>query len=255
LFAQARFNTEIATRAVASSLRVAAVPGPAGRALGASGGTVSSLALGPAYDDEAVKRVLDNCRLDYLYEPDWPRQLARVSRMLGSGKVVAWVQGPMAFGPRALGTRSILADPSQRYARQNVNEYLRGRPADDPLPVAFAPSRAASCLDGDVAGGARDVALRAESRAIFAPALDARHRARVHSSPADLEPRLRDLLEYHASASGTPGLIELNLASPGEPTACTPRETVRSVFSSAIDALVIGRFLLMKDYWLLRSGD
>ena len=50
-----------------------------------------------------------------------------------------------------------------------------------------------------------------------------------------------------------PRLIETNLAGPGEPVACTPRDAVRTVYSSAIDALVIGRFLLMKDYWLLRS--
>ena len=50
-----------------------------------------------------------------------------------------------------------------------------------------------------------------------------------------------------------PALIETNLCGPGEPIACTPRDAVRTVYSSAIDALVIGRFVLMKDYWLLRS--
>jgi carbamoyltransferase len=61
------------------------------------------------------------------------------------------------------------------------------------------------------------------------------------------------LLELHRERSGVPGLINTPLCGMNEPTACTPRDAVRTVFSSAIDALVIGRFLLMKDYWLLRS--
>jgi carbamoyltransferase len=50
-----------------------------------------------------------------------------------------------------------------------------------------------------------------------------------------------------------PGLIRTTLCAPGEPVACTPRDAVRTAYSSAIDALIIGRFVLMKDYWLLRS--
>ena len=54
-------------------------------------------------------------------EPDWSRLLARISRMLSHGTVVAWFQGPMGFGPRSVGTRGILCDPSNRYARENIN--------------------------------------------------------------------------------------------------------------------------------------
>ena len=73
--------------------------------------------------------------------------------MLSQGKVVAWFQGAMGFGPRAMGTRSILCDPSSRYARHNINEYLRQVPLDEPLPVVFAPSIAAECLTRPVSAG------------------------------------------------------------------------------------------------------
>ena len=111
-----------------------------GRALGAalaassaSGDRLPGLALGPSFSDNDIKRTLDNCRLDYVYEPDWSRLFLRVSKMLAQGKVVGWFQGAMGFGPRAMGTRSILCDPSSRYARQNMNEYLRQVPLDEPL--------------------------------------------------------------------------------------------------------------------------
>jgi carbamoyltransferase len=62
------------------------------------------------------------------------------------------------------------------------------------------------------------------------------------------------LLECHFARTGVPALIETNLSGPGEPVACTPRDAVRTVYSSAIDALILGRFVLMKDYWLLRNN-
>lgn len=259
-FGNAGFNSALRDL-VGQTLSFAAVPEPAGRALGAVGGMASgaadaALAIGPAFTEEAIKRTLDNFRLDYVYEPDWPRLLARVSRMLAQGKVVGWFQGPMAFGPRPLGSRSILADPSNRYTRQNVNEYLRGMPLDDPLPLVVAPSMTADCLTADVPTyGACDVEVRAEWRGPLAAALDRRNAARVQAPAARFEPRFQDLLERHYAATGTPGLIEIALAGTGEPIACTPRDAVRTMYSSAVDALVLGRFLLMKDYWLLRSQD
>jgi carbamoyltransferase len=259
-FGNARFNTEL-SRLTGAPLSFAPVPEAAGRALGAvaaaTNGFDAQLAIGPSFSEEDIKRTLDNCRLDYFYEPDWTRLLTRVSRMLAQGKVVAWFQGAMAFGPRALGTRSILSDPANRYARQNVNEYLRDLPLDEPLPVALAPSLGSSCLQSELPAspGVIDAGVRPEWRQRLAAALEWRHAVRVHGVSSSHAPRLCDLLELHYAATGSPGLIEANLAGPGEPIACTPRDAVRTVYSSAIDALVIGRFLLMKDYWLLRTGE
>lgn len=263
-FGHARLNTELRQRFGDDVVR-ATVPEPAGRAIGAaiaaSGGGfagLDDLALGPAFSPSDVKATLDNCRLDYLYEPDWPRLLGRVSRMLSQGKVVAWFQGGMGFGPRAAGTRSILCDPSGRYARQNMNEYLRRMPLDEPLPVVFASSKAAECLERPVSGplAVVDAAVRPAWRDRLAGALDWRQHVRVHAAAGPQAPALRELLELHAERTGVPALIEVNLSAPGESIACTPRDAIRVVYSSAIDALVIDRFVLMKDHWLLRAdGD
>lgn len=256
-FGNARLNTELEAH-VDRDVVFTAVPEPVGRALAAARAaelnTNTPLAIGPSYSEEEIKRTLDNCRLDYVYEPDWPRLLARVSRMLGQGKIVGWFQGPMAFGPRALGTRSILADPSNRYARQNLNEYLRELPLDEPLPVAFAPGLASVCLDRPVESDrVIDITVRPEWRQPLAAALNWRHAVRIHGATATQAPKLSQLLALHHASTGTPALIETNLAGAGEPIACSPRDAVRAVYSSAIDAFVIGRFLLMKDYWLLRA--
>jgi carbamoyltransferase len=261
MFANRRLSSELG-RLVGDQLALAAVPEPAGRALGAAlsapagfGEPLAGLALGPAFSDPDIKRTLDNCRLDYVYEPDWQRLFLRTSKLLSQGKVVAWFQGAMGFGPRAMGTRSILCDPSSRYARPNINEYLRQVPLDEPLPVVFAPSVAAECLRRPVSGrpAVMDAAIAPAWRDRLVAALDWRHFVRVHAVSPVQAHELCLLLECHHGRTGVPALIETNLCGPGEPLACTPRDAVRTVYSSAIDVLVIGRFVLMKDHWLLRS--
>lgn len=270
IFANAQLNTEL-RRLSNGEHATAFVPETAGRALGAAlagassddrrtdgigaVGTLDGVAIGPAFSDSDVKRTLDNCRLDYVYEPDWRRLMDRTSKLLSQGKVVAWFQGPMAFGPRPLGSRSILCDPSLRYSRENMNEYLRQVPLDEPLPVAFAPASAAESLPGgeSVPFGTHDAPVSSSARDRLRAALDGRQCVRVNARTNGIGPELRELLDFHYGRTKVPGLIETTLCAAGEPVACTPRDAVRTVYSAAIDALIIGRFVLMKDYWLLRS--
>jgi carbamoyltransferase len=238
MLANPRFNTELQRLGRGQLLR-AAVPEPVGRALGAalvprpehrvssrlplgSASRLSRLTLGPVFTDYEIKRTLDNCRLDYVYEPDWHRLYDRLSNMLSQGKVIGWFQGPMAFGPRALGSRSVLSDPSARYARQNINEYLRHVPLDEPLPLVFAPSAVQSCL-GDstlVAPHVIDCSLiDAECRDRLSSALDWRRHVRVQPLERTGAPILCELLERHFERTRVPALIETNLGGPGEPLA------------------------------------
>jgi carbamoyltransferase len=79
--------------------------------------------------------------------------------------------------------------------------------------------------------------------------------ARVHTVARDHAPELWDLLQAHRQRTGIPALINTSLRVGDESTALSPRDAIRVTFSSAIDALVLGRFLLTKDHWLLRSHD
>jgi carbamoyltransferase len=250
-------------RAFGDGMCIPPVPELSGRALGAALGVpptscppLLSLALGPQFSEAEIKETLENCRLEYLYEPDRHKLATRVSRMLARGSVVAWFQGAAGFGPRPVGTRSVLCDPSNRYARENVNRFLRQAPLDDPLPLAM--TRAAMRESLDCPGGSPFLgaacSAKPEWRDRLRAALSAQGTVLVQMTTPDQSEELSDLLSVHRALTGVPGLIQTSLAGVNEPSACTPRDAVRSMFSSAIDALVIGRFLLMKDYWMLRSG-
>jgi carbamoyltransferase len=244
-------------------VRVAPVPGPLGVALGAAVSACdcvvqpleSGLSLGPSFGEPDVKAALDGCRLDYVYEPDWARIYARVSRLLAKGKLVAWFQGAMDYGPRSLGNRSILCDPSSRYSRENVNRYFRQRPQDPPPPLVIRMEQTAECLEEPVCNplGLTTASVRASWRDRLQGAVDSKNRCRVQSLVPSQSARLGELLDHHFQSTGVPGLIGVDLAGPCETTACTPRDAIRVTFSTAVDALVMERFIVMKDYWLLRS--
>lgn len=262
LFRSSRLTGAL-TRSLGDSVVIAPVPEQAGRAIGAaiSGNgagvdRLDTLALGPEFDEQQIKNVLDNCRLEYLYEPDWPVLLKRVSRTLTRGLLVAWFQGPAPFGGRPTGTRSILCDPSNRYARDNVNRFLRHGASEEPLCVSMTIDAAAECLGVPPPAllGSIDRLVKTEWRDRLKASVDRLGYAPVQTVSSQQAPQFVDLLEVHRRLTSVPGLVDLPLNGHGEPVACAPREAIRSFFSSAIDALVIGRFLLMKDYWLLRSG-
>jgi predicted NodU family carbamoyl transferase len=88
----------------------------------------------------------------------------------------------------------------------------------------------------------------------FQAALDGTRACALHTVDRALAPELHDLLITHAESTGVPGLIHCPLHTRGISTAATPRDAIGSLFTSAIDAIVISRFLVMKDYWLLRTA-
>jgi hypothetical protein len=266
-FVSPRLNTRLAAAlgAPARSVTVSPVPESVGLALGAALAISSTaparpplrgLGLGPAFGEDEIKETLENCRIDYVYEPDWPRLTTRASQLLARGKVVAWFHGALDFGPRSLGGRSILCDPSNRYARHNINEYLLRRPVDAPLAVSIPAELAKDALDAPLTSPF--MLLRGQFREDhtepFQAALDPTRACALHTVDRPLAPELHDLLTTHATATGVPGLIHCPLHTRGIPTAATPRDAIGSLFTSAIDAIVISRFLVMKDYWLLRTA-
>ena len=230
-------------------------PDARGAVLG-EGASVPGAMLGETFDESAIKQALESARLDYLYEPSWPRLVDRVSSLLEAGKLVAWFQGRGEFGDIGQGNRAILADPSNRYCRDNVNQYLRRRPVTDTLPVMVHQSRARALMGQDSPADGYPVrtAIVPAHAAAFQGATDSRGEIDLICCDEQSAPACSDVLTAHAGRTGIPGLVVLPLEAPGRPVAVTPLDALAVMFTTPVDALVIGRFLLMKDYWLLRSG-
>jgi carbamoyltransferase len=243
--------------------QLALLPSSLGLAVGAAiaGGRAASiflpvgLAIGPQFSESDVKEALDVAHLDYVYEPQWERIMDRAAGLLARGKRIGWFQGAMDFGRRSLGARSILCDPSGRYARENLNWFLLHRAEGFAPPLVMNADAARECLEHPVCSpfGRVSAVVKREFRAQLQAGIDERGRCRVQTIADDSPARLRDLLRVHRQRNGVPALLQIDLCGPDEPVACTPRDALRTTYSSPLDALFIERFVLMKDYWLLRS--
>jgi carbamoyltransferase len=207
------------------------------------------------FSDVDIKAVLDNCRLDYVYEPDWPRLVSRTCGLLASAKTVAWFQNARSGTAAVSAERVVLSDPTARFVRDNINGFLLGRALDSPLPVVVSMTHAKAALtDPPAVFERRPSTPQEDSRTAFGAAVDPEGRCDVCVIDPASAAAIGDLCDAWQARTGRPALVAIDFTVDGERRVCDPRAAVQAFFSSAIDALVIGRFLLMKDYWLMRSG-
>jgi carbamoyltransferase len=208
----------------------------------------SSLLLGPGYGAEEIKQVLENCKLRFQYLRSSDELLASAVRLLGEHKIVAWMQGRMEFGPRALGNRSILASPLDPYSTENLNVFIKHR---EPFRkfAASVPAEVANEYfeSGPNAGNLATMGrVRPAHRKTFESAILGNDLVRVHTVSETENPLYHRLLHEAGRATGLPVLYNTSFNLFGDPLVSTPRDAVRSFYSSGIDALFVGSFLLEK---------
>jgi carbamoyltransferase len=158
------------------------------------------------------------------------------------------MHGRMEFGARALGNRSILASPLDPYSTENLNLFIKHR---EPFRKFAASVPAELCAEYfEVGANARYLStvgrVRPEHRDRFAAAILAGDLVRVHAVDRDENPLYWKLLHAAGKASGLPVLYNTSFNLFGEPLVCTPRDAVRSFYSSGIDAMFVGNFFLQK---------
>ncbi len=200
--------------------------------------------LGPAYSDEEIEAFLRWAKLPYRRMDD---VAGEVADLLAADRIVGWFQGRMEFGPRALGARSILASPLHGEMQARLNE-LKDREDFRPVAPVVLEEAAADWFVGATCSPfmlfVYDV--RPE-RADRIPAV--RHvdgTARIQTIDRAQHPVYHDLLAAFAARTGVPVLVNTSFNTRGEPIVCTPRDAVECFWSSPLDALAIGPFLLEK---------
>jgi carbamoyltransferase len=209
---------------------------------------LKTLALGPAYTAAEIKHELENCKLRFRYLLTEDEMTAAAVAQLSDNKIVAWMQGRMEFGARALGNRSILASPLDPYSTENLNAFIKRREAFRKF-AASVPAELASRYF-EVGTNARYLStvgrVKPEHRERFAAAILADDLIRVHTVDREENPLYWTLLHAAGKATGLPVLYNTSFNLFGEPLVCTPRDAVRSFYSSGIDAMFVGHFLLQK---------
>ena len=208
----------------------------------------ANYSLGPAFAAAEIKQVLENCKLRFHLLSTVPEQLNETVRLLKDNRIVAWMQGRMEFGPRALGNRSILASPDDPYSAENLNTFIKHRESTRKFAASVPAELASEYFE--VGTNARHLAtvskVRPQYKERFQSALLSQDQIRVHTVEKGDNELYWQLLHQFGKSNGMPVLYNTSFNLFGEPLVCTPRDAVRSFYSSGIDAMVAGNFLLEK---------
>ncbi|GAB3811559.1 carbamoyltransferase family protein [Micromonospora zhanjiangensis] len=250
-------ENSVAAGAVASArlfddVYVAPACGDAGTALGAAlvvaaehGNRPARLThtkFGPEFADSHVAEAVRNSGVRFT-ETDDPA--ADAATLIAEQRIVAWFQGRMEFGPRALGARSLLADPSTKVMRERVNQIKRREQFRPFGPSVLAEHMPALFTDPPAAPFMSfTLPTRNHTPIVAATHVDGTSRPQAVARDNSA---YRRLIEHVHGHTGTPAVLNTSLNSGWEPIVTTPEQAIAFFYASSADALVINRFLLTKE--------
>jgi carbamoyltransferase len=201
--------------------------------------------LGPSFDDQAIEPILRTYKLKYTRLPD---VAATAAELLSQGKILGWFQGRMEFGPRALGSRSILADPRDPEMNAKVNNAVKFREWWRPFAPSFKKEAAGEYLESatDSPFMILTAQVRPEKRNVIPSVTHVDGSARPQTVEKEINPLYWRLIDEFGKRTGVPVVMNTSFNLRGEAIVHTPTDAVRTFFSSGMDALVIGSFLVEK---------
>jgi carbamoyltransferase len=253
-------NGKILGSGIFDAVYVPPVPHDAGGAMGAAMLLYAELTgrrpepilhaqLGPAFDASEIRAALGDfgqLRAEPLEES---ALLARSAELLASGGVMAWFQGAMEYGPRALGNRSFLADARHDSVRDTLNEKIKKRELFRPFAPSVKAEKASEYFEIEQPSPFMTiiVPVRGDKRAVIPAVTHVDGTARPQTVERDVNPRYWGLLDRFEALTGVPLLLNTSF-NIQEPIVCTPREALKTFSASGVDALALG------DFWVTRRA-
>jgi carbamoyltransferase len=201
--------------------------------------------LGPGYTDDGIEQFLQWSKLPYRRMNNIPEETAE---LLLRGRVIGWFQGRMEFGPRALGARSIIASPLKADMQARLNEIKDREDFRPVAPVVLEEEAGNWFTPAGVSPFMLFVSNVLQDKADLIPAV--RHvdgTARIQTINRRQNERYYDLVKTFGQRTGVPVLINTSFNTRGKPIVCSPRDAVECFWTSPLDALVIGSFILEKE--------
>jgi carbamoyltransferase len=224
--------------------------------------------LGPAYSNEQIKQFLDLAGAKYHTFENDEQLFDKVADLIGQEKVIGWFQGPMEFGPRALGSRSIIGDARSEkmqslmnrkikfresfrpfapcVLREDAADYFQLRPEQEsPYMLLVAAVRADKRLDTSPENLQGLDKLKVK-RSVIPAVTHVDYSARIQTVDAERHPKLHRMMTLFKNKTGCPVIINTSFNIRGEPIVCTPQHAYRCFMATDMDVLVMENHLLYK---------
>ena len=249
-------NGKILLSGIFEEIYVPPVPHDSGGALGAAmlcytqitgerPEPITHAQFGPEFSDVQITTALSE-RNDIVMEKlNDGNIIDRAAESLAKGSVISWLQGPMEYGPRALGNRSFLADPRSDSIREVINEKIKKRELFRPFAPSVKAEKASKYFDMQQSSPFMTIVVpvRIDKQKVIPAVTHVDGTARPQTVERSVTPRYWKLLDRFEALTGVPVLLNTSF-NIQEPIVCTPRQALATFASSKVDALAIG------DYWV-----
>ena len=225
--------------------------------------------LGPRYSDAEIKRFLDGIGAKYHHYTDEKALVERIADLMANEKVIGLFQGRMEFGPRALGSRSIIGDARSKQMqatmnlkikfresfrpfapcvlREHVHEYFEMRPNEDsPYMLLVAPVQKDKRTPHDD-NGLFGIDKLKQIRSVVPSITHVDYSARVQTVDEERHGRFYHIMKRFKDKTGCPVIINTSFNVRGEPIVCYPENAYRRFKFTNMDVLVMENFILLKE--------
>jgi carbamoyltransferase len=259
LFLNCIANSKIIEQSPFKDVFIQPAAGDSGGALGAAAYIHNSLLgnprtflmndayLGPDFSPSQIKKALLNKGMDFKELPD-AELFKYVARAISENKIIGWFQGRMEFGPRALGNRSILANPINPQMKDLLNAKVKKREAFRPYAPAVLEERVSEFFEGGQFSPFMLLSgvVKEDKKDIIPSVTHIDKTARLQTVNKNSNPRFWQLIREFENITGVPVLINTSFNLRGEPIVCTPEDAISCFTRSQMDCLVLGNYVLEK---------
>ena len=201
--------------------------------------------LGPECNNSQIKKSLDISKLPYTFVKDTAKLAAK---LLSKGKIIGWFQGRMEVGPRALGNRSILADPRKADMKDIVNKLVKHRESFRPFAPSILEEEMKNYFEKDISAPymLKVFMIKKDKQRLIPAVTHVDGTGRAQSISKRLNPLYYRLIKNFKDITGVPVIFNTSFNVMGEPIVNTPEDAIRCFYSTGMDYLFLGNYLLKK---------
>lgn len=248
-------NSKLLNSEYVDNIFVQPASSDAGCALGAAfnvsvknGYTISKMEhvyFGPSYSDEEIEVSLNKIKCKYEKVDDIGEFVAE---MVAEGKIVGWFQGALEYGPRALGSRSIIADPRDAIMKDKVNDVIKFREPFRPFAPSVLLDMSKEYFENVIESPFMTLVfdVKKDKRKEIPAVTHADGTSRIQTVKKDINSKYYNMIKSFGHLTGIPVVMNTSFNIRGQPIVCTPEQAVSTFFGTGMDYLAIGNFLVRK---------
>ena len=258
-------NYKILKESLFENIHIPPSPGDAGSAVGAAQylyyiyhknpkNTSNSAQLiheniyvGPSFTESDIKKFLDSQNI--LYESfDRKSLLKKTAQLIADGNVVGWYQGKMEWGPRALGNRSILADPRKSEMKDILNQKIKHRESFRPFAPSIMEEYASKYFEIDISSPYMLMVLPVKKPKDIPAVTHVDGTGRIQTVSKETNSLYYNLIQEFYKITGIPVIVNTSMNVMGEPIVNTPEQAYNMILKTDMDYLIMGNYLIQKNY-------